>query len=72
MRDRLQSVRFSRSVRNVSLCLSLAFLVESGFLLYNTFVLKHYFLPSSLIFLILAVLSGAMARHYHTRFRSRK
>lgn len=71
MRDRLKSVKFSRTIRNLSLCLSLVFFLEFVVLLLGGVLRGTEFLQSSLIFLFLAVAFGFTARYYHARFRNR-
>ena len=71
MRDRLKSVRFSRNLRNISFCLSLAFLLEFVFLFYHWLRHGHRFLIQALIFLVLGAAAGLSALYFHGRFRSR-
>ncbi|HEX7345104.1 MAG TPA: hypothetical protein VF398_12620 [bacterium] len=71
MHDRLKSVKISRNIRNVSLCLSLIFLLEFIFL-FNSWLLQgHRFLIQALVFLILGAATGLMALYFHRRFQSR-
>ena len=71
MHDRLKSVKLSRTLRNVCLCLSLGFLLEFVFLLGNALAPGRRFLAVTLILLLLSALCGYLAYYYHVRFRSR-
>jgi len=71
MHDRLKSVKISRNIRNVSLCLSLIFLLEFIILFHSWLLQEHQFLIQALIFLILGAAAGLVALYFHRRFRSR-
>ncbi len=71
MNDRLKSVKLSRTLRNLCLCLCLVFVVMFLFLLVNSLMPGRRFLLASLIYLVLAGLSGYLAHYYHIRFRNR-
>jgi hypothetical protein len=71
MHDRLKSVKASRNVRNISLCLSLAFFLEFIILFYNWLMQGHNFLIQAVVFLTLSAVSGYLAFHFHQRFRNR-
>ncbi len=72
MRDRLTSVKTSRTIRNISLCLCLIFLLEFLFLLIHSLIHGHKIHLSPFIFLFLAALTGYLTYYYHHRFRSRE
>jgi hypothetical protein len=71
MHDRLTSVKFSRSVRNVCLALAVVLFLEFFILLLGTFLNHMSFNPRTLVFPALACVFGWLAWYYHGRFRSR-
>lgn len=72
MRDRLRSLKYSRALRNIFLCLCAAFLLESAFLVANYLIGGHPFLAAATLFLALSAASGYLAYYFHGRFRSRE
>ncbi|MFH1862995.1 MAG: hypothetical protein ABH878_09325 [bacterium] len=70
MQDRLRSLKWFRTIRNITFSLSVIFLIEFMILLTNVLIWGRDLLLAALVFLIAAILSGSLSVYSHLRFRS--